>query len=96
MSWQSTDTVPANTKVIVFYRSQLGMGRTVMAKRVSEKTLEAAGEYTEDWGEYDEDRDAYFCPAGWYEVNENHDDYSLFPMEIAPTHWMPLPAPPSI
>ena len=28
-------------------------------------------------------------------VNECHDDGSGDPMEVDPTHWMPLPAPPA-
>lgn len=44
--------------------------------------------------EYDEERDEYLAPSGWFERIRNWDDYSSVGIEDVVTHWMPLPNPP--
>ena len=44
--------------------------------------------------DYDEEKDEYFLPEGFYEVIKNWDDYSSIVIEDFVTHWMPLPAAP--
>jgi Protein of unknown function (DUF551) len=41
---------------------------------------------------YDEATDETYWPEGWYEWNEHEETHWALDME--PTHWMPLPAPP--
>ena len=44
---------------------------------------------------YDEDRDDYRVPEGWFEELLNHiDDYNCVAIGDTVTHWMPLPEPP--
>lgn len=44
--------------------------------------------------DYDEEKDTFYLPEGFYEVIKNWDDYSSIVIEDFVTHWMPLPAPP--
>lgn len=44
---------------------------------------------------YDESRDDYLVPEGWFEELLNHiDDYNCVQIGEPVTHWMPLPEPP--
>lgn len=44
---------------------------------------------------YDESRDDYTVPEGWFEELLNHiDDYNCVAIGDPVTHWMPLPEPP--
>ena len=44
---------------------------------------------------YDESRDDYRVPEGWFEELLNHiDDYNCVMIGEPVTHWMPLPEPP--
>jgi len=44
--------------------------------------------------EYDEEKDEYYFPEGWWEVIKNWDEYSCVAIADFVTHWMPLPEPP--
>jgi hypothetical protein len=45
-------------------------------------------------GDYDESRDEYYVPEGWYETNEFEETHWRINGQV--THWMPLPlCPPS-
>ena len=91
--WQPIETAPSERNVLAFYKNDLGNGRTVKAVRYEQFQREYDHDSDELIADYSEDRDAYFWPAGWYEVIENWDDYAHLAMP-RPTHWMPLPAPP--
>ena len=58
------------------------------------KFTEEAG--CEDWSEYCEEKDMFYCPQGWY-ANTTYigDEYTSYFIEEKVTHWMPLPAPPA-
>lgn len=43
---------------------------------------------------YDEATDETYWPEGWYEWNEHEDTH--WRIDVAPTHWMPLPPPPAV
>jgi hypothetical protein len=46
--------------------------------------------------EYDEKRDDYRVPKGWYEELANRiDEYNVVAIDDRVTHWMPLPKPPT-
>lgn len=49
-----------------------------------------------EWGDYDEEKDGYRIPRGWWESSHYiHDDhYNNVDDEV--THWMPLPEPPKM
>lgn len=45
--------------------------------------------------DYDEERDEYLIPAGWWEYRHfNPDDVYNCLVDCEVTHWMPLPEPP--
>lgn len=85
MQWQPIDTAPKDgRKVILFYRNSHNRPRTVMARWLTD---EQAAET---------DADGVGLEGGWYECIDNWNDYTEVAIhEGEPTHWMPLPPPPS-
>lgn len=79
--------------VIAAYRNELGKWRRVRAFWVPAKTLIADDDDFGEFGDYDEEQDQYFCPEGWYEMNE-HDEVAWKISDGTVTHWQPLPLPP--
>lgn len=79
-------------KIMVSYVNALGKRRCVLACYYTAKALEMDDDYAEV-GEYDEASGACFAPEGWYEEHD-HDD-PVMRLQADPTHWMPLPAPPT-
>ncbi len=90
--WQPIETAPQMRKLIVFYRNALGKGRCVMACYYRAHSLEMHDDY-QDVGEWDEASGASYAPAGWYEEHDTDDP--MMPLAGEPTHWMPLPEPPT-
>lgn len=84
--------------VLAFYLNSHGKGRRVRAEYIAAKTKSADdGWDSDEQADYDEQADEYFWPAGWYEVMDNWDDLTHMVIhEGEVTHWMPLPAAPSI
>lgn len=79
--WQPIETAPKGRKVIVGYRNSLGKWRTVMGCYYLAGTLESDAD------------DSGWAPEGWYEESETHED--IMPCDCEPTHWQPLPEPPT-
>lgn len=86
MEWQLIEAAPKNRKVLIGYANSLGNWRTVVARYYPPETLELG----DDQYELSEDG---FAPEGWYEECESQEN--IYPVGGEPTHWMPLPAPPS-
>jgi hypothetical protein len=84
---------PSGQKVLAFYMNDAGRERRICAEWVAEKSVEASPE--SEIGEYDEDDDCYYDPAGWYEQIDNWPDYTAVAVHHQVTHWMPLPEPPN-
>lgn len=40
---------------------------------------------------YDEDKDDFKIPAGWWEYTIYNEEQTNYPIDDAVTHWMPLP-----
>lgn len=85
MEWQPIKTAPRGLKVLVGYRNSHGHWRNITAMYYPKDTLPRE-DVNDDW----EDE---FAPAGWYETSETHE--YIIQTEYPPTHWMPLPKPPS-
>lgn len=90
--WQPIETAPTMRKVIVHYVNALGKHRCVMACYYLEHSLEMHDDYA-DVGIYDEVSGESYAPAGWYE--EHDTENPIIQLQGEPTHWMPLPKPPS-
>ena len=84
VAWQSIESAPkTGRKVILFYKNRLNVGRTVIARWLTD---EQATEI---------DGDDVGLEGGWYECIDNWDDFTEVAIhEGEPSHWMPLPAPP--
>jgi hypothetical protein len=85
LDWQPIETAPKDgKKIILYYKNRNNFGRTVMGCWVTEEQANETD--TDDVG----------LEAGWYEQIDNWDDYSQIAIhEGEPTHWMPLPKPPT-
>ena len=70
----------------------IGKKTPIRAMWAAKHTVEVAADDESDFGEYDEERDVYYCPEGWYEWNE-HEETHWAVTETA-LHWQPMPAPP--
>ena len=78
-------------KVIATYRNSLDKKRTIIGCFI-ERWKEECGCDSEDNYEYSEEKDEYFLCEGWYEQQDNWNDYaSIFVHEGTVTHWMPEP-----
>lgn len=85
--WQPISTAPKGENVLVA-RDRF----TFIAKYVLPRTLTANDEAAEDWAEYVEDEDEFYCPEGWYKLTEcDYCDIDYIRLRENPTHWMPLP-----
>lgn len=95
MDWMDIESAPRDgTPVLIHYKNKLGKGRTIKAMFAAKHCIEQHSD--SDFYDYDEERDAYYMPEGWYECMDNWDDLAyVFVNEGEPTHWMPLPPPPT-
>lgn len=94
MPWQPIATAPKDGRsMLVYYKNCLGKDRIIKAMFIPKNWEESDGE----WAEYNEEKDCYYTPEGWYECCDNWDEYSHFMISSknVPTHWMPLPNPPT-
>ena len=57
----------------------------------AEKHTVRVGNDVDDWGEYDEETDEYYCPEGWYEWNEHEEVH--WAVDETPRAWRELPQP---
>ena len=53
------------------------------------KNTVRVGTDVDDWGEYDEETDEYYCPEGWYEWNEHEEVH--WAVSETPRAWRELP-----
>ena len=84
VAWRPIESAPkTGRKVILFYKNRLNVGRTVIARCLTD---EQATEI---------DADDVGLEGGWYECIDNWGDFTdVVIHEGEPSHWMPLPAPP--
>ena len=74
-------------------------GYVCCAFYVAPGTYEEDSDFSWDYealGDYNEEKDSWEIPAGWYERIHNWDDYGSVAIYDTVTHWMPLPEPPEV
>lgn len=88
-----SDRMPESGQYVLAYlKNQLGKGRRIRAFYAAKFTEESNGDWDE-FAEYDEERDKYYTPEGWYETNEYEETHWKVTDPVS--HWMPLPEPPN-
>ena len=87
-SWISVDArLPEpNTPVLL----DIGKMFPIRALWAGKHTV-SVGTDVDDWGEYDEETDEYYCPEGWYEWNEHEEVH--WAVSETPRAWRELPPP---
>ena len=80
--WRCGDTIDS-TIAIAFYEDGT----------VLENNSRWRWEEIWEWGEYDEEKDGYRIPKGWWECCQ-YGEISNNDINDEVTHWMPIPEPP--
>jgi len=100
MNWTSVnEQMPeTNTRVIGFWKNVYDKNQTSCVKYIAPNSVLAEdfldSEFSEGFAEYDEEKDCYWTPEGFYESNYE-TDVNFFISEKV-THWMPLPKTPEL
>lgn len=95
--WRDPETDPpeVETEVLVLYRCNDYLGITTAHYEngnVFSEDSEWNWEDLPDWGTYDEERDDYRIPEGWWEYRHfNPDDIYNNKIDCPVVGWMPLP-----
>ncbi len=95
--WRNPETDPpkVETEVLVLYRRYDYLGITTAHYEdgnVFSEDSEWNWEDLSDWGTYDEERDDYRIPEGWWEYRHfNPDDIYNNKIDCTVVGWMPLP-----
>ena len=96
-AWRDPDKDPpkVETEVLALYRYNGYMGITTAHYEdgnVFSQDSEWVWEDFYDWGTYDEERDDYRIPEGWWEYRHfNPDDVYNNKIDCTVVGWMPLP-----
>lgn len=77
-------------QVLATYKNKAGKRLSIIGSYVRRWTEES---YEDDnYDEYSEEKDGYYLVEGWYEQQDNWDEYSSIFVNNGPvTHWMELP-----
>lgn len=96
--WRNPETDPpeVETEVLILYRNDIdGYGITTAHYEDGSAFLQDSVWYWEDlpdWGTYDEERDDYKIPKGWWEYRHfNPDEVYNNQIDRPVVGWMPLP-----
>ena len=96
--WRDPETDPpkVETEVLILYRNDIdGYSITTAHYEDGSVFLQDSVWYWEDlpdWGTYDEERDDYKIPKGWWEYRHfNQDDVYNNRVDSPVVGWMPLP-----
>lgn len=96
-AWHDPDKDPpkVETEVLILYRCNGYMGITTAHYEDGNVFSEDSEWYWEDlpdWGTYDEERDDYKIPEGWWEYRHfNPDDVYNNKIDCPVVGWMPMP-----
>ena len=97
-AWRDPDKDPpkVETEVLILYRNDIdGYGITTAHYEDGSVFSQDSAWYWEDlpdWGTYDEERDDYKIPKGWWEYRHfNPDDVYNNKIDCPVVGWMPMP-----
>lgn len=97
LKWRNPETDPpeVETEVLILYRRYDYLGITTAHYEdgnVFSEDSEWNWEDLPDWGTYDEERDGYRIPEGWWEYRHfDSDDVYNNKIDCPVVGWMPLP-----
>ena len=92
--WNSIETAPKDKRLLVLCKRSNDTKAVVIGVYCRKFTQEASEEWAgEDWCDYDENSDTYYCQEGWYEQIENWDELSACAFDSRNTAigWLPIP-----
>ena len=93
MQWISVkDRLPENRKPVLAVVKEDAFIYVVRASYAKKFDIESTTDYDEEFFDYDEKTDAYYCKPGWYENNVFEDIHWGVCGEV--THWMLIPESP--
>ena len=95
MEWISINDKKPQTrqKVLVCFTNEYKQTLLTIAEYIGEKEVLAEDDLSpdcDDFCEYDEEKDCYWTPAGWYEWQYVADINYFLDEQV--NYWMPLPA----
>ena len=97
-AWRDPDKDPpkVETEVLILYRTESGWYGITTAHYEDGNIFSGDSEWNwedlPDWGTYDEERDDYRIPEGWWEYRHfNPDDVYNNKIDCPVVGWMPLP-----
>ena len=96
--WQTIDTAPKGQRVLVWgtIPGWYHLERRIIAMYWPTHSLLVHDDYSqEDWVEVGPDDEPYM-PADWYVDMDGFDPEMVIAVNCKPTHWMPLPDPPTL
>ena len=97
-AWRDPDKDPpkVETEVLILYRTESGWYEITTAHYENGNVFSEDSKWNwedlSDWGTYDEERDDYRIPEGWWEYRHfNPDDVYNNKIDCPVVGWMPLP-----
>ncbi|HXK58229.1 MAG TPA: DUF551 domain-containing protein [Gammaproteobacteria bacterium] len=95
MSWTSVnDQMPEDNKIVLLVvrgplRSYHALGKHLC------RYQQGLSGWDELEGDYREEDDEYYWPAGWYEQAANDEEFDFFQITNTVTHWSEVPVLPT-
>jgi hypothetical protein len=70
---KTSEALPKSGRYVLAWME--GAKIPMRAMWAAQHTLPLGDDADPEWGEYNEEKDEYFCPAGWYEMNQHEEQH---------------------
>ena len=70
---KTSEALPKSGRYVLAWME--GAKIPMRAMWADQHTLPLGDDADPEWGEYSEEKDEYFCPAGWYEMNQHEEQH---------------------